>query len=145
MQGVPYGIPELMFSCRNRKNSNTYFKSRIMDLSSLNKYIAIKNEFCCKKRPIERVRTYKGAMQSDLELSAYHQFRYEIRTTKYKCTLNGRRQAKMCLRACAKCTDSDSSHACAESLSIDAFYNVQWFWCWSGPSLYAYARRHVFA
>ena len=29
--------------------------------------------------------------------------------------LNWPRQAKMCLRACAKCTDSDSSYACANS------------------------------
>ena len=70
----------------------------------------------------------------------------------------------MCVRACAcaKCTDSDSSHACAVSsghlLTIDTFYNIQWLWqrttnvlirlcaCagWSGPSLPAYTRRHVF-
>ena len=30
-------------------------------------------------------------------------------------TVYGPRQAKMCFRACAKCTDSDSSHACAKS------------------------------
>ena len=32
------------------------------------------------------------------------------------------RQAKLCLRACAKCTDSDSSHACAKSHPGIAFH-----------------------
>ena len=30
----------------------------------------------------------------------------------------GQRQAKMCLRACAKCTDSDLSRACAKMQSL---------------------------
>ena len=39
----------------------------------------------------------------------------------------GPRQAKMCLRACAKCTDSDSSNACAkpnQGISSPSTYSI---------------------
>ena len=62
---------------------------------------------------------------------------------------NGPRQAKMCLRACAKCTYSDSSHPCAKShtgdlFSIHTFCSVQWV-CWqTAKALIRLRRKHDF-
>ena len=75
----------------------------------------------------------------------------------------GRVKRKKCIRACARCAEdiilSMLKVSSGPLLSIDSFYSVKW--CkqrtakalirlricavWSGPSLSAYARRHVFA
>ena len=85
----------------------------------------------------------------------------------YRKSLNGSRQVKNYLRTCVKCIDSDSSRACAKShpsicspfvhsivsndfvsfckRTVKGLIRLRKCAGWSGPSLCADTRGHVFA